>query len=168
MSSEQIRVCIYYEYKLSHSAAEATRNIMKVWCEDSVTERTVQRWFVRFRAGDFNLEDKPHEGRPTGIDNDVLKEHIQAEHYVSLPWLSMLHIRPLQTIFTVWVKCGSMIVGFHTNWVIRTNNKRLIICTSFELRNYNDPFLKRIITSDEKRWQFSSLWTVAWCAWVSR
>ena len=64
MSSGQIGVCIYYEYKLSYSAAEATRNIMKVWGEDSVTERTVQRRFVRFRAGDFNLEDKPREGRP--------------------------------------------------------------------------------------------------------
>ena len=29
-------------------------------------------------------------------------------------------------------------------------NWRLTICNSLEICNYNDPFLKRIITSDEK------------------
>ena len=34
---------------------------MQTWGADTVTERTVQRWFVRFRAGDFNLKDKSRE-----------------------------------------------------------------------------------------------------------
>jgi len=79
MTSEQIRVCICYEYKLSNSAAEAIGNIMQIWGADSVIERTVQRWFVRFRAGDFNLEDKPRGGRPSSIDNEVLKEQIESD-----------------------------------------------------------------------------------------
>ena len=70
MTLEQIRVCICYESKLSLSAAEATLNIMQVWDADSVTERTVQRSFVRFRGGHFNLEDKPRGGHPSSIDNE--------------------------------------------------------------------------------------------------
>jgi len=153
MSSEQIRVCIYYEYKLSHSAAEATRNIMKVWGEDSVTERTVQRWFVRFRAGDFNLEDKPREGRPTGIDNDVLKEHIQAEPSQTLRELALIFNVTHKTIANHLHCMGK--VWKHDRWVpykLSDKNKcqRLTICTSLVLRNHSDPFLNRIITSDEK------------------
>jgi len=59
MTVEQIRVCFCHEYKLSHSAAKATRNIIQAKGANFVTERTEQRWFVRFRARDFNIEDKP-------------------------------------------------------------------------------------------------------------
>ncbi|MGL9761695.1 MAG: hypothetical protein ACR5LB_05870, partial [Wolbachia sp.] len=40
---------------------QTARNINQVWGEGCVNECTVQRWFKKFREGDFSLEDE--EGR---------------------------------------------------------------------------------------------------------
>ncbi|EYB82081.1 hypothetical protein Y032_0367g34 [Ancylostoma ceylanicum] len=46
-----------YEFKLSHSAAEAARNIALAFGTDSASERTVGCCFAKFSSGDFDLED---------------------------------------------------------------------------------------------------------------
>ena len=38
--------------------------------EGSVTDQTCQKWFVRFCAGDFALDDAPQSGRPVEVDSD--------------------------------------------------------------------------------------------------
>ena len=35
----------------------------KAFGNDSVKERTIRRWFAKFRSGDFSLEDEPRSGR---------------------------------------------------------------------------------------------------------
>ena len=32
-----------------------------------------QKWFVRFHAGDFSLDDAPWSGRPFEVDSDQIK-----------------------------------------------------------------------------------------------
>ena len=101
----------------------------------------------------FNLENKPREGRPTGIDNDVLKEHIQAEPSQTLHELALIFNVIHKTIANHLHCIGK--VWKHDRWVpykLIDKNKcqRLTICTSLVLRNHCDPFLNRIITSDEK------------------
>jgi transposase len=39
--------------------------------------RTAQRWFNRFRNGNFELDDLPHTGRPLEVDMELLKELIE-------------------------------------------------------------------------------------------
>ena len=63
-SKEGIRMCLLYEYKLNHSASEATRNICQAIGHDSITHMTAYRWFERFRNGDESLKDEPKSGRP--------------------------------------------------------------------------------------------------------
>ena len=41
--------------------------------EGIVSDRTCKRWFKKFKTGDFDLSDMPHSGRPSLIDNDVVK-----------------------------------------------------------------------------------------------
>ena len=36
-----------------------------VYGEGAVSERTVQKWFAKFKAGDFNLEDQERPSRPS-------------------------------------------------------------------------------------------------------
>ena len=79
MTFEQIRVYSCYEYNLNYSAAEATRNIMKALDADFVTKRTVQLWFVRLRAGNFNLKDKLRRWRPSSINNEALNEQTECD-----------------------------------------------------------------------------------------
>ena len=48
-----------------------------VYGEGAVTDRTCQKWFVKFHAGDFLLDDAPWSGRPVEIDSDQMKTLIE-------------------------------------------------------------------------------------------
>jgi transposase len=39
----------------------------------------VQRWFKKFRNGEFDLGDKEGRGRPSEIDDDKLKAFVEAD-----------------------------------------------------------------------------------------
>ena len=42
-----------------------------------MTDRTCQRWFAQFRAGDFSLDGAPLLGRPAEFDGDQIKTLIE-------------------------------------------------------------------------------------------
>lgn len=44
MNSTKIRIIFLYEFKLSNNATAATRNINRVFRENIVNEKIVQRW----------------------------------------------------------------------------------------------------------------------------
>ena len=50
---------------------------------DCLTERQCQRWFDRFRSGNFNVQDVPHTGRPTTTDDDKIKPLIEINRSVT-------------------------------------------------------------------------------------
>ena len=61
-----------------------TTKIQKKVCavpgDGAVTDPTCRKWFVKFRDGDFSLEDAPQLGRPVEVDSDEVKtltEHNQ-------------------------------------------------------------------------------------------
>ena len=41
--------------------------------EDAVTDQMTQKWFVKFHARDFSLEDAPWLVRPAEIDRDQIQ-----------------------------------------------------------------------------------------------
>ncbi len=41
-------------------------------------ERTVQRWFNKFRSGNTSPKDKTGRGRPTSVDDERLKAVVEA------------------------------------------------------------------------------------------
>ena len=38
--------------------------------EGAITDQTRQKWFAKFRAGDFLLDDASQLGRPVEVDNN--------------------------------------------------------------------------------------------------
>ena len=74
-----IRACLLYEYKLGTNIARATRNICMVFREDTLSERTAQKWFKRFASGDASYDDAPRQGRPTIVDDDELMAAIESD-----------------------------------------------------------------------------------------
>jgi len=72
LKKKQLRAIFLYELKLGHKAAKA-RNINSAFDQGIANERTMQRWFQKFRNGDENLEDKKVRGRTSAVDNDELK-----------------------------------------------------------------------------------------------
>ena len=47
--------------------------------EGAVTDRTCQKWFAKFRAGDFSLTDAPRSGRPVEVDSDQIETIIEKQ-----------------------------------------------------------------------------------------
>ena len=45
--------------------------------EGAVTERTCQKWFAKFRAGGFSLDEAPWSGRPVEVDSDQIETLIE-------------------------------------------------------------------------------------------
>lgn len=142
-----------YEYKLGHSASAATRNINKAWGKNTLSERTAQWWFSKFRSGDTSLENE-ERGRPeTLVDDDKLKALVEADKRKTVRDLAADFNVDISTISRHLMSIGK--VKKLDKWVpheLNENqkNRRFEISSSLLLRNKSDPFLARIITCDEK------------------
>ncbi|CAK9826443.1 Histone-lysine N-methyltransferase SETMAR [Anthophora retusa] len=153
MDIKQVRVIFLYEYKLGHKAAAATRNINSAFGEDTVNERTVQRWFKKFRSGDESLEDEDGRGRPSLVDNDQLKALVEADPRTTVRQLAQQLNVSYPTVIDHLRQLGKS--KKLDKWVphelsVDQKNRRYEACSAFLLCNKNDPFLHRLVTCDEK------------------
>ena len=46
---------------------------MEVYGEHALAERTCQKWFARFKSGDFGLEDEERPGQPKKFEDEELE-----------------------------------------------------------------------------------------------
>ena len=53
-----------YYFKKGKNATETHKKICAVCEECAVTDQIYQKWFVKFHAGDFLLDNAPRLGRP--------------------------------------------------------------------------------------------------------
>jgi histone-lysine N-methyltransferase SETMAR len=153
MKNPDFRAIFLYEFKLGHNAAKATHNIIQAFGQDTANERTVRRWFEKFRSGDMSLENEERSRPGTVIDNDQLKALAEADTRKTLRELAkdldvstgtiLQHLKTIGKVKTLdtWVP---------HELIEKQKNRRFEICSSLLLRNKNDPFLARIITCDEK------------------
>ena len=70
MKKENLRSVFLHEFKLGNNAAQTTANINKALGESTTSERTVQRWFQKFRGGGENLKDEDGRERPPIFQNE--------------------------------------------------------------------------------------------------
>jgi hypothetical protein len=54
-----------YEFNPGSKAVQATQNISAIYGEDSIAERTAQKWFACFKQGNFDMSDTPRWGQPS-------------------------------------------------------------------------------------------------------
>ena len=60
------------------------KKICAVYGEGAVTDQTCQKWFVKFCAGGFSLDDAPQWGRPAEVDGDQIETLIKNnQHYTT-------------------------------------------------------------------------------------
>ena len=62
-----------YYFKKGKYANETQKKICVVHGEGAVTKWMCQKWFAKFCAGDFSLDDAPWSGRPVEVDSDQIK-----------------------------------------------------------------------------------------------
>ena len=114
---QHFRHIMLYYFKKGKNATEMHKKICAVYGEGAVTDRMCQKWFVKFSAGDFSLDDAPRSNRPVEVDGDQIRIIIEnSQHYTTweiadilkisksnienyLPQLGYVHH------FDVWVPC---------------------------------------------------------------
>ena len=67
---------VLYYFKKDKNATE-TQKICAVYGEGAVTDWLCQKWYVKFHAEDFSLDDAPRSGRPAEVDSDQIKTLIE-------------------------------------------------------------------------------------------
>lgn len=153
MVSHEIRICLFYEFKLGHIAADAYRNIISVWGKEALCERTTNYWFSKFSSGDFNLENHDRGKPPTLVDNVQLKNLVEYDPTITIRELASELDVSTATVSRHLAQLGK--VKKLDKWVPhelneKQINKRYHICSSLLVRQNNEPFLDRLITCDEK------------------
>ena len=67
---------ILHYFKKGKNATEMQKNCA-VYGEGAVTDRTWQKWFVKFCAGDFSLDGAPWSSRLVEVDSHQIKTLIE-------------------------------------------------------------------------------------------
>ena len=74
--------------------------------EDVVTDRTCQKWFVKFCAEDFLLDNSPWSGRPVEVDSDQMETLIENnQHYTTQERADILKISKSIKLLVKMKKC---------------------------------------------------------------
>ena len=63
---------LYYFKKGKNATETQKKKICAVYGEDAVTDWTCQKWFVKFHARDFSLDNAPQSDRPIEVDGDQI------------------------------------------------------------------------------------------------
>lgn len=151
--SEEIRYVMLYYYKKGKNAAKTCRKICTVYGEDAVSERRTQEWFARFRSGNFDVKDARRSGRPIVENADKIMELIEVDRHVSTRSIAQELNTTHTTVLNHLSKAGykkKLDVWVPHDLTQKNLFDRIDACDTLLNRNKIDPFLKRIVTGDEK------------------
>lgn len=145
-------ILLFYFHK-GKNARQACEKLCKVYGNNSLQERQCQRWFKKFRSGDFDLNDDPRSGRPTEVDDDKIKALMDSN-----PRYTTREVAEILNMSNSSVYNHLKTLGYTNKldiWVPHELKEvhlmaRLNICDMLIKREENEPFLKRLITGDEK------------------
>ena len=68
---------VHYYFRKGKTTTAMQKDICAMYGDDAVTNRTFQRWFAKFHAGDFSLDDTPWLSRPVEVDSSQIETLIE-------------------------------------------------------------------------------------------
>lgn len=159
LSNHQIRTILLYDFKCGRSAAESSRNISAAFGEGCVSERTARDWFAKFKNGDFGLDDQPRSGRPPAVDNDQLRQLVEADPRQTTRELAA-HLEVSQTAIVDHLRAIGKVSKLNT-WVPHAlmefdRQRRAEAAAALLSFRRTNAWLDTIVTGDEK-----------WCLYVN-
>lgn len=151
--SEHFRHILLFYFRKGKNATQAYKKLCAVYGDEALKERQCQYWFAKFRSGDFSLKDEPRSGRPVEVDDDQIKAIIDSDRHSTTreiaEKLDVSHTCIEKRIKQLgYVKKLDLWVPHELKEIHLT--QRINISDMLLKRNESDPFLKRLITGDEK------------------
>ena len=68
-----LRGVLFHYFNMKQNAAESHRILVEVYGEHALPERACQKWFARFKSGDFGLDDEERPGQTKKFEDEELK-----------------------------------------------------------------------------------------------
>jgi histone-lysine N-methyltransferase SETMAR len=152
-SKDEIRHILHFYFLKGKNATKAAEKICSVYGADTVSIRVAQQWFQRFRSGVAEVKDAPRSGRPVVENVDKIMEIVAENRHSSSRSIAEELGIDKKTVLNHLKKAG--FIKKLDVWVPHELSEknlldRISICESLLKRNEIDPFLKRIVTGDEK------------------
>jgi len=132
---------------------QACEKLREIYGDEALKERQCQYWFACFCSGDCSMKDAPRSGWPLEVDNEKIKALVEANRHSTIRELAdalkisigsvHLHLKQLGYInkLDVWVPHELKKVYL---------TQRIDIYDQLVKFEQSNPFLKRMITEDEK------------------
>ena len=142
-----------YYFKKGKNTTETHKKICAVYGESAVTDGTCQKWFAKFRPGDFSLANAPRSGRPVEVDSDQI-ETLTENSQCYTTW----EIANILKISKSSIENHLYQLGYENRfdvWVPHNLSEIYLLdhistCDSLLKHNETVPFLKQIAKGDEK------------------
>lgn len=148
-----LRGVLLHYFNMKKKAAESHKILVEVYGDHALAERTCQKWFARFKSGNFDLEDEERSGGPRKFEDGELEAILDEDPSQNQKTLAQT-LGVAQPTISLRLKAMGMIrkVG---NWLPydlkpRDVERRLFTCEQLLQRQERKGFLHRIVTGDEK------------------
>lgn len=147
------RHILLYYFRKGKNASQAHKKLCAVYGNEALKERQCQNWFAKFRSGDFSLKNAQRSGRPVEVDETHIKAIIDSDRHSTTreiaEKLNVSHTCIEKKLKQLgYVKKLDLWIPHQLKEIHLT--QRISICDSLLKRNEIHPFLKRLITGDEK------------------
>ncbi|GFY34223.1 histone-lysine N-methyltransferase SETMAR [Trichonephila clavipes] len=153
VNKEKIRFILQIFFDKGENVSQVAKITNGVYGVDTVTANYVQFRFRRFCSDIFDVKYAPRTGRPIVENVDKITKIIEVDRHVSSRSVAQELKKDHQTVLNHLRK-----VEFKKKlnvWVLHQLTPKnmmdiISICKALAKRNEIDPFLKRIVTGDEK------------------
>lgn len=78
-NNRHLREVLIFLFHWKKTAAQAHRELQKVYGNAALSETTCRDWFRRFKDGDFDVDDRPREGRPKTFEDAKLEALLEED-----------------------------------------------------------------------------------------
>lgn len=145
---QHFRHILLFYYRKGKNAVQARKKLTDVYGEGVLTVRQCQR-FAKFRSGNFDVKDAQRSGRPVEADKGISwckPANNNTWDRIEVKFIKFNSLWPLERPGIILeARCMGSPCSHRGNLC-----RRIAVCDSLLKRHENDPFLKRIITGDEK------------------
>ncbi|VVC35246.1 Ribonuclease H-like domain,Winged helix-turn-helix DNA-binding domain [Cinara cedri] len=138
---------------MKKKAAKSHHILVEVYGVHALAERTCQKWFARFKSGNFDLEDDERPGQPKKFEDHELETLLDQDPSQTQEELAKSLGVAQQTI-SDRLKAMGMIrkVGHWVPYELKPRDveRRFFACEQLLQRHKRKCFLHRLVTGDEK------------------